>query len=419
MVWNNCFTRDHLLSRKHCVWIVIGTLEAEPMKRSRRYLIILVGAMVCAIQQPVFSRGEIGAVAFAAETRGFVVTRFGAKCDGITDDTAAFQSALDEAGARCQTRGAYVGAGFQTVVLPDGAVCKVNGALIDRRSDCVGIASYAGATIDFSGLASSRTALTLKHLAYGAYSGNVARFENIQMIGPGRATNTIAIASETPNTTFRQYNIAGFGHGYEVHSGSWLNHFVNTSISECGVDLYCGSGLKDAGEQISFEAGTLFNSTQGVENDSCEFNISDSSLDEFSGPAVVNGGGSTRLNSDHIEYVNSTATEPLVVSSKACNAWGGIIMQGGQIQFDHAAPTALARNDGGPGPCGGGGWGSYIRIINVFLGNIPINPNGTPAVTGSNSSQIAVCHATSGNGGGAMGNVRNIGHVNLPNQGQC
>ena len=174
--------------------------------------------------------------------------------------------------------------------------------------------------------------------------------------------------------------------------------------------------MKDAGEQISFEAGTLFNSPQGVENDSCEFNISDSSLDEFSGPAVVNGGGSTRLNSDHIEYVNSTATEPLVVSSKACNAWGGIIMQGGQIQFDHAAPTALARNDGGPGPCGGGGWGSYIRIINVFLGNIPINPDGTPAVAGSNSSQIAVCHVTSRQRWRRDGN---IGHVNLPNQGQC
>jgi hypothetical protein len=389
------------------------------MKYNRQYLIIFVAAIVFGMRESVFSPIDVGAVAFAAEAKGFVVTRFGAKCDGITDDTTAFQRALDAAGARCQTRGAYVGAGFQTVVLPDGAVCKVNGGLIDRRSDCVGIASYAGATIDFGNLASGGTALTLKHLAYGAYSGNVARFENIQMIGPGRATNTVAIASETPSTTYRQYNIVGFGHGYEVRSGSWLNHFVNTSISACGVDLYCGGGLKDAGEQISFEGGTLFNSTQGIENDSCEFNISDSSLDEFTGPAVVNGGGATRLNSDHIEYVNSTTAEPLVVSSRACNAWGGIIMQGGQIQFDHTAPTALARNDGGPGPCGGGGWGSYIRISNVFLGNIPISSDGTPAVTGSNSSQIAVCHATSGNGGGAMGNVRNIGRANLPNQGPC
>lgn len=349
----------------------------------------------------------------------FSVTRFGAKCDGITDDTKAFQVALNAAGATCRSRGAYVISGFRTVLVPDGALCRLNGPLIDARSDCVGISSYSGGTLDFKGLASGKTALTLEPLNYGAYSGNIARFENIQMIGPGPKTATVGIASATPHTTYRQYNIHGFGHGYEVRSGSWLNHFVNVSISDCAVDLYCGSGLKDAGEEISFEGGALFNSGQGIENDSCEFNISDSSLDEFNGPAVINGGGSTRLNSVHIEYVNSSTNAPLMVSSKACNAWGSITMDGGQIQFDHAPPQALAWNDGGPGPCGGGGWGSYIRIGNVFLGNIPMNSDGSPRVGGSNSSQIAVCHATKGDGGGAMGNVPNIGRHNLPNQGPC
>lgn len=155
-----------------------------------------------------------------------------------------------------------------------------------------------------------------------------------------------------------------------------------------------------------------------IENDSSEFNITDSSLDGLTGPAVVNGGGSTRLIGDHIEYM-TTVSAPLVVSEKACNAWGSITMEGGQIQFDHAPPKALASNDGGPGPCGGGGWGSYIRISNVFLGNIPMDSKGAPVVTGSNSSQIAVCHATNGAGGGAMGNVPNIGRAYLANQGQC
>ena len=68
-------------------------------------------------------------------------------------------------------------------------------------------------------------------------------------------------------TTYRQYNIHGFGDGYEVNSGSWLNHFANTSIWDCRVDLYCGGALKDAGEQITFEAGALFNSDQAIEND--------------------------------------------------------------------------------------------------------------------------------------------------------
>lgn len=383
-------------------------------------LAIVMTAMLVGALAPRLPRSQLASSVFAATAKGpFLVTRFGAKCNDRDDDTRAFQAALDAAGADCSAQGAYVRSGFQTVVIPDGAICRVDGSLTDRTSDCVGLASYAGATIDFTRLARGRSALTLRHLAYGAYSGNLARFENIEMIGPGRASDTIGIASETPNLIFRQFNIVGFGHGYEVRSGSWLNHFVNTSISGCGVDLYCGSGLKDAGEQITFEGGTLFNSNNAVENNSCEFYIGGSSLDEFSGPAVVNGGGSTRLNGDHIEYVNSTSMEALLVSSKACNAWGGITMQGGQIQFDHAPPKALARDDGGPGPCGGGGWGSYIRLSDVFLGNIPMDSNGAPIVTGSNSSQIAVCHATSGAGGGAMGNVRNIGRANFKDQGQC
>jgi hypothetical protein len=378
-------------------------------------------AAIAAVPRPIhaeddprstFRRSEPGA-------SSFLVTRFGAKCDGVTDDTSAFEAAIEAAGARCKARGAYVITGFATVLVPDGAKCRITRGLMDAKSDCVGISSYAGATLDFTELANGSTALTLNHLAYGAYAGNVARFENIQMIGPGRASNAIGIASATPHTTYRQYNIHGFGHGYEAHSGSWLNHFENVAISDCAVDLYCGSGLKDAGEQISFEGGTLFNSGAAIENNGCEFNVTDSSLDEFTGPAVINGGGSTRLTSDHIEYVNSTTNAPLVVSSKACNAWGSITMDGGQIQFDHAPPKALASNDGGPGPCGGGGWGSYIRISNVFLGNIPMNSDGAPVVAGYNASQIAVCHATKGNGGGAMGNVPNIGRPYLPSQGQC
>ena len=386
----------------------------------RRIVVAIELLTIVARPRPILGqRATTHTDPYGAKRDGLVVTRFGAKCNSVADDSGAFQAALDAAGARCQQDGAYVVAGFATVIVPDGARCRINRGLTDSKSDCVGIASNAGATLDFSGLADGSTALTLKHLAYGGYSGNISRFENIQMVGPGRTSNTTAIASETPSTTYRQFNIHGFGHGYEVHSGSWLNHFENTAISDCAVDLYCSNGLKDAGEQISFEAGSLFNSGAAIENDGCEFNITDSSLDEFTGPAVVNGGGSTRLTSDHIEYVNSTASAPLVVTNKACNAWGSITMQGGQIQFDHAPPQALASNDGGPGPCGGGGWGSYIQIRNVFLGNIPMDSKGAPVVVGTNASQIAVCHATKGNGGGAMGNVPNIGRPNLPNQSQC
>jgi hypothetical protein len=48
-----------------------------------------------------------------------------------------------------------------------------------------------------------------------------------------------------------------------------------------------------------------------------------------------------------------------------------------------------------------------------------MDTEGAPVVAGPNASQIAICHASKGNGGGAMGNVPNIGRPNLPNQSQC
>src|SRR5262249_1450466 len=96
---------------------------------------------------------------------GLALTRFEAKCDGVSDDTRAFQGGLDEAATRCQASGAYVVAGFTTVIVPDGGRCRINGGLIDPKSDCVGIASDSGATLDFRGLATGLTALTLKPTA--------------------------------------------------------------------------------------------------------------------------------------------------------------------------------------------------------------------------------------------------------------
>jgi hypothetical protein len=79
----------------------------------------------------------------------------------------------------------------------------------------------------------------------------------------------------TANTTYTASAMA-----MKFINGSCLNRFAIISIWDCHTALYGGVVLKDAGEQISFEAGVLFNSDQAIENDSCEFNITDSSLDE-------------------------------------------------------------------------------------------------------------------------------------------
>jgi hypothetical protein len=136
-----------MVSRPPSVWIAAIAIS-----------LLTIAARPCPIlgQQAATYSGR-----YHAQRDGFVVTTFGARCDGVADDSRAFQAALDAAGVRCQRHGAYIVAGFATVIVPDGARCRINSALTDSKSDCVGIASDAGATLDFSGLVGGGTALTL------------------------------------------------------------------------------------------------------------------------------------------------------------------------------------------------------------------------------------------------------------------
>jgi hypothetical protein len=147
------------------------------IRRLGAFIAISIATLIIGPHAAWAEQVNYSAVRGTRNAPSFLVTRFGAKCDGITDDTKAFQAALDTAGAGCQAKGAYVVTGYATVLVPNGASCRIDSGLTDSKSDCVGISSYAGATLDFTGLANGRTALTLNHLAYGAYAGNVAKFE--------------------------------------------------------------------------------------------------------------------------------------------------------------------------------------------------------------------------------------------------
>ena len=105
------------------------------------------------------------------------------------------------------------------MIVPDGVRCRLDAGLINSRSGCVEIKLRRGDP-SFSSLPARADSLTLKPLIYGAYTGNVAPFENIQMIGRTR-DSTVGIAAARQRLRTVRYNIHGFGHGYEVHSGSW------------------------------------------------------------------------------------------------------------------------------------------------------------------------------------------------------
>jgi hypothetical protein len=83
--------------------------------RSIRLVPVAIGLLtIVAGPRPVLGReAATYSGSYGVKRDSFLVTRFGARCDGIGDDSRAFQAALDAAGARCQAHGAYVAAGFR------------------------------------------------------------------------------------------------------------------------------------------------------------------------------------------------------------------------------------------------------------------------------------------------------------------
>jgi hypothetical protein len=306
----------------------------------------------------------------------YLVTSYGARCDGVTDDSRAIQATLTLAAANC-TYSTNFAAYTPVVAFPFGGVCKVNTGLV--RSNCVSIEGNQ-TTLNMSKLSpSSGTGMTVALPATQSADSQNGEggiyVQNLQMNGPG--ANSIGIQLNAQGGVYRNVGIYNFGSGIKVGNNAFLHYFDNVSITNYSVAGFsCPAGLNNAGENERWSGGGIYNGFNGaaaIDNQGCEFNGFGLSIDFPSGAFVKNATGSaqstasTKLTDFHLER-NSDPADPVIDigggsgSAGACNTWSNVILTNGAIINDSGGtvPNSLAivRNNAMPcnGQAGEGGW---------------------------------------------------------------
>jgi hypothetical protein len=339
---------------------------------------------------------------------GIEILRYGAKCDGHTDDAAAIGRAIKAAAARCVVAASQDVQNQNYIVLPAGRTCTVKSPLTFPGS-CAGLKGN-GAALDFSSLSTAgpltaAISLISSH-PYSPYGDNLVPWEQLHLVGPGASTPTIGVLIETGQAALERPDINGFGIGIQFGNFAYVDHIEHPAIWNNGVGIDCPAGLKDAGENITINQGAIFNSGIGVRNYGCGISMNETSFDGLGNSAVITR-SPFRCFGCYIEYF-AAITAPIFDISN-CNAWSFIDFHGGTIQNDHPGLNVGALVANHPERiCGGSGpWASFD---DVFFANL--NPRakcdrgaGPSCVTGSNSRQVRILNSTSGSGGGSMGNV--------------
>jgi hypothetical protein len=334
-----------------------------------------------------------------ASFSGIAVTAYGAKCDGQTNDIAAFNNAIKAAGSNCRESG-FLAHGQNYISLPGGTTCKINsGITIDTA--CVGLEGN-GSTIDASGITNGAAITLSSSEKANPYSANTSRFSHFLLTGPGASSSTVGLQINAGGIYAGPINIANFGIGVQLGSYAFNDRIVGSDVWNTGTGFNCPSGLTDAGELLVIDGGRIFNSSKGITNSGCEFSVTNTAIDGMSQFAIQNSGGTFYLHDLHIEFFNPIAGSP-IEQEGGCNAWAMIEMDGGRVQMDNWSPGSMqSLVDNTPGAGCGYGAGPWIRLSNVFFSGV--QPSSGGLVTGTGASQVQLNCLTNGAGGGTMCN---------------
>lgn len=183
------------------------------------------------------------------------VKDFGAVGDGVTDDAAAIQSALNSITAKGVVR------------IPYG-VYKVNSPLTLNVSKVRIVGDNA--KLDFTGIGTTNTAINITGTGGGVgapYYQAFGGIESLEIAGPGPSGSSRGLYLNTaaePGTSHSRYAnlvVYGFNKGIEIGNNAYLYNFDNCDIHSCETGLFIPAASSNSGESLRFIGGVLYNNT--------------------------------------------------------------------------------------------------------------------------------------------------------------
>jgi hypothetical protein len=188
---------------------------------------------------------------------------FGARGDGIADDTEAIQAALDFLHVRNDLHSTSV------VYCPPGTYRISRTIVLDSYRISLIAECYWDASSISSGAALQIISSVGSEPAYSY--GRKGRIEGLRISGGKRRAKTIGIDFNSP-TEFSNANmllvrcaISGMGIGIRHANRAYNSTALQCEVFDCNVCVSCPTGFADYGERLSYLSCVLYNSTLAVE----------------------------------------------------------------------------------------------------------------------------------------------------------
>lgn len=224
------------------------------------------------------------------------VKDFGAVGDGVADDTAAIQAALDY----CETSGDTLGFPAGDYLISASLTYNHQAHSIVGGEAVISAPSLAGYALVCQGYTES---LGTPVWQSANKSVNGLRLKGARVAGQhGILLGDPAAVLSGSHATFENVVVESFDQGVTFSNNSYLFRGRSINIFDCVTALYFPNGLTNAGENVAFLQSAFFNSTQLANVNASYFYFFECSFDYFTNYAISAGNGAiVRAHACHFE----------------------------------------------------------------------------------------------------------------------